>query len=101
MPAAFDLHEDVGRKQRRRALDAMLFDFDARHVGHKAGALKMLDGGSLALHFGLHDIYFPEAAEKPDWAGSRSAATVICAGCSSMGQAPICCDRKRPGPTRG
>jgi hypothetical protein len=32
---------------------------------------------------------------KPGWAVSRSAATVICGGCSSMGQAPICCDRRR------
>ena len=35
------------------------------------------------------------------WAASPSAATVICVGCSSMGQAPICCDRKRPKPIRG
>ena len=35
------------------------------------------------------------------WGASPSAATVICAGCSSMGQAPICCDRRRPKPIRG
>jgi transposase len=35
------------------------------------------------------------------WAGSRSAATVICAGCSSMGQARICCDRGRRKRIRG
>jgi hypothetical protein len=28
---------------------------------------------------------------KPGWAASPSAATVICAGYSSTGQAPICC----------
>ena len=38
---------------------------------------------------------------KPGWAASPSAATVICVGCSSMGQAPICCDRKRPKPIHG
>ena len=35
------------------------------------------------------------------WAGSRNAATVICAGCLSMGQVRICCDRGRRKPIRG
>ena len=38
---------------------------------------------------------------KLGWAVSQSAATVICADCSSMEQAPICCDRRRPKPIRG
>jgi transposase len=38
---------------------------------------------------------------KSGWAASPSAATVICVGCSSMGQAPICCDRRRRKPIRG
>jgi hypothetical protein len=42
-----------------------------------------------------------QPAGKPGWAASPSAATVICAGCSSTGQAPICCDRRRPKPIHG
>jgi transposase len=42
-----------------------------------------------------------QPAEKPGWAASPSAATVICVGCSSMGQALICCDRRRRKPIRG
>ena len=39
--------------------------------------------------------------QNPAWAASPSAATVICAGCSSTGQAPICYDRRRPKPIHG
>src|SRR5262249_3211015 len=42
-----------------------------------------------------------QPAGKSGWAVSRSAATAICVGCSSMGQAPTCCDRRRPKPIRG
>ena len=42
-----------------------------------------------------------QPAGRPGWAASPSAVTAICAGCSSMGQAPICCDRRRPKPIRG
>jgi hypothetical protein len=42
-----------------------------------------------------------QPAGNPGSAASPSAAIVICAGCSSMGQAPICCDRRRPTPIRG
>jgi transposase len=38
---------------------------------------------------------------KPRLGASRSAATVICAGCSSMEQAPLCCDRRRRKPIHG
>src|SRR5262249_55202494 len=42
-----------------------------------------------------------QPAGKPGWAASPSAATVICAGCSSTGQALICYARRRPKPIRG
>ena len=42
-----------------------------------------------------------QPAGKPGWAASPSGATVICVGCSSMGQALICCDRRRRKPIRG
>jgi transposase len=42
-----------------------------------------------------------QPAGKPGWAASPNAATAICAGCSSTGQAPICCDRRRPKPIHG
>src|SRR6516164_5883810 len=42
-----------------------------------------------------------QPAGKSGWAASPSGATVICAGCSSTGQALICCDRRRPKPIHG